>query len=78
MAIDETEQKWLGVVHTSDMLWELINFEIMEQSSLEERKRQAGNLVKYLENEKLDDTWTSRDWTTIDQRIADGRSFWQS
>lgn len=78
MAVNETERDWLRLVHTGDMIDDAIEALKMIDASVEERRTHVGNMVRLLEEEKLDDKWADRDWTTLDTQIAAGRSFWKT
>lgn len=78
MAVNETERDWLRLVHIGDMIDDAIASLKMRDTSLEERRTHVGNMVRLLEEEKLDDKWDDRDWTALDAQIAAGRSFWKT
>lgn len=80
MAIDETERDWLRLLHTCDMMENIIGGLKMEDDTDTERKKHVGNLVMLLETEVLDTKWTEakKDLTRLNDTIKTGRTYWKS
>ena len=76
MAVNELERDYLRMLHTCDMIESIQNGLKMDQ----EKKKQVGNMVMTLENELLDDKYTTagKDLTPINEAIASGRTYWKS
>lgn len=80
MAVNELERDYLRMLHTCDMIESIQNGLKMEQETDTEKKKQVGNMVMTLENELLDDKYTTagKDLTPINEAIASGRTYWKS
>ncbi len=80
MAIDETERDWLRLLHTCDIMENIISKIKMEDETDAERKKHVGNLVMLLETEVLDTKWTEagKDLTRLNDAIKTGRTYWKS
>ena len=50
----------------------------MEAETVEQKKKQVGNIVMYLETELLDDKYKDKDLTRVNEVIKAGRTYWKS
>lgn len=80
MAVNELERDYLRMLHTCDMMENIQNGMKMTDEPDAEKKKQVGNMVMTLENEILDDKYTTagKDMTRINDAIAAGRTYWKS
>jgi hypothetical protein len=78
MAINDTDRRWLEVERVSNQVHKIVNNISMVGASAENKKNSVESLIAYLKQERLDDIWSEKDWTTIDQRITAGDAYWQS
>ena len=78
MAVNELERDYLGLLHECDMIENVIAGLKMEGEPVEQRKKQVGNIVMYLETEILDDKYKDKDLTRINEVIKAGRTYWKS
>ena len=80
MAVDELERDYLGLLHQCDNIENITSGLKMAESTVEEQKLAVGNMVMYLENEILDDKYTTagKSLTRINEVIAIGRTYWKS
>lgn len=80
MAIDETERDWLRLLHTCDIMENIISGLKLPDETDAERKKHVGNLVMLLETEILDTKWTEagKDLTRLNETIKTGRTYWKS
>lgn len=78
MAVNELERDYLGLLHECDMIENVIAGLKMEGEPVEQRKKQVGNIVMYLETEILDDKYKDKDLKRINEVIKAGRTYWKS
>jgi len=78
MAVNELERDYLGLLHECDMIENVIAGLKMEAETVEQKKKQVGNIVMYLETELLDDKYKDKDLTRVNEVIKTGRTYWKS
>ena len=78
MAVNELERDYLAMLHQCDMIENVIAGLKMENETDEQKKKQVGNIVMYLELEVLDDKYSNKDLSRVNSVITTGRNYWKS
>lgn len=78
MAVNELERDYLQMLHSCDIIENIIGNMKMTESTDEEKKANVGNIVMSLETEILDSKYANKDITRINAVIASGRTYWKS
>lgn len=78
MPVSDTDRRWFEVERVSNQVHKIVNGISMIGLPEENRKNTVEAMIGYLKQERLDDIWSEKDWTTIDQRITAGDAYWQS
>lgn len=80
MAINELDRDYLRLLHSCDLIENIVSGLKMEDSSDPDKKLQVGNIVMMLETEILDDKYETakKDLTRINDVIKVGRTYWKS
>ena len=78
MAVNELERDYLAMLHQCDMIENIIAGLKMESDTDEQKKKQVGNIVMYLEMEVLDDKYSGKDLSRVNSVITAGRTYWKS
>jgi len=80
MAVSNFERDWLRLFHIGDQLENILNGLEAEQLDVQDKKQQVGSIVRYLEEELLDDKWAQagKDVATLAAIAAAGRVYWKS
>ena len=78
MAVNELERDYLALLHQCDMIENIIAGLKMESDTDEQKKKQVGNIVMYLEMEILDDKYKDKDLKRVNEVVKTGRTYWKS
>lgn len=80
MAINELDRDYVRMLHTCDLIENIMNGMKLEPETDTQKKKQVGNMVMQLEMEVLDSKWTegNKDLTRVNEVIATGRTYWKS
>lgn len=78
MAVNELERDYLQMLHSCDIIENIIGNMKMTESTDEEKKANVGNIIMSLETEILDDKYANKDLTRINAVITSGRTYWKS
>lgn len=78
MAVNELERDYLSMLHSCDIIENIIGNMKMTESTDAERKNAVGGIIMSLETEILDDRYSGKDLTRINAVIASGRTYWKS
>lgn len=80
MAVNEMDRDHLKLLHHCDFIENVIGGMKMQHEDDPEKKKSVGNVVMLLEEELLDDKWTTagKDMTRITAVTATGRTYWKS
>lgn len=80
MAVSNFERDWLRLFHIGDQLENILNGLEAQQLDVQDKKQQVGSIVRYLEEELLDDKWAEagKDVATLAAIAAAGRVYWKS
>lgn len=80
MAVNEIDRDHLQLLHHCDIIENIIGGMKMEPEPDTEKKKNVGNIVMMLEQELIDDKWTTagKDMTRITAVAATGRTYWKS
>ena len=78
MAVNELERDYLQMLHSCDIIENIIGKIKMAESTDEEKKGAVGGIIMSLETEILDDKYKDKDLTRIRSVIVTGRKYWKS
>lgn len=80
MAVNEMDRDHLKLLHHCDFIENVIGGMKMQPEDDAEKKKNVGNVVMLLEEELLDDKWTTagKDMTRITAVATTGRTYWKS
>tara|TARA_R110002012_G_scaffold55093_4_gene140746 strand:- start:1092 stop:1328 length:237 start_codon:yes stop_codon:yes gene_type:complete len=78
MAVNELERDYLAMLHSCDIIENIIGKMKMTESTDEEKKNAVGGIIMSLEVEILDDKYAKKDLSRINAVIKTGRTYWKS
>ena len=78
MAVNELERDYLQMLHSCDIIENIIGKIKMAESTDEEKKGAVGGIIMSLETEILDDKYKDKDLTKIRTVIVSFRYYWNS
>ena len=80
MAVNELERDYIRLLHTCDIIENIIGGMKMSDASDSDKKMTVGNLIMHIEEELVDSKYTDakKDLTRVNSTITKGRTYWKS